>query len=283
MTNTRIEHHKIKGAKVPCHEIYCVYELDEDELWHSQHNNKIRILREKAGVCKLTELVHAPTLRGSEANKRNLAKPCPASVFLDLASFGSPQPEQENGANPVFLRPRAEQEKRTCCCLMLCASVLADLKANVPVEMRIAPPRGDAASMGSEASDMSIDSSQQDARSTTVSTASVSSADANALVGAPRDFLGLSPGTVSAYKSIDKWILVALKKLGKQKNDILLPSFEPNDELCSQTHNTIADWHTSRTTARDAGVVDHRPSELEKPPPQDGLIKQSARESSLVH
>ena len=63
VTDTRIEEHKIKGAKVPCHEIYCVYELDQHEQWHSLHNNKIRMIREKTGVCKLTELVHAPILR----------------------------------------------------------------------------------------------------------------------------------------------------------------------------------------------------------------------------
>ena len=40
--DTRIELHKVKGAKVPCHEVYCVYELDDHEQWHSLHNNKIR-------------------------------------------------------------------------------------------------------------------------------------------------------------------------------------------------------------------------------------------------
>ena len=50
VTNTRIEHHKIKGVKVPCHEIYCVYELDRHEQWHSLHNNKIRTIREQTGV-----------------------------------------------------------------------------------------------------------------------------------------------------------------------------------------------------------------------------------------
>ena len=42
VTDTRIELHKVKGAKVPCHEVYCVYELDGHEQWHSLHNNKIR-------------------------------------------------------------------------------------------------------------------------------------------------------------------------------------------------------------------------------------------------
>ena len=51
VTGTRIELHKVRrrGAKVPCHEVYCVYELDNHEQWHSLHNNKIR---EKTGVIR---------------------------------------------------------------------------------------------------------------------------------------------------------------------------------------------------------------------------------------
>ena len=45
VTDTRIELHKIKGAKVPCHEVYCHYELDYHEQWHSLHNNKLRMAR----------------------------------------------------------------------------------------------------------------------------------------------------------------------------------------------------------------------------------------------
>jgi hypothetical protein len=48
VTDTRIELHKVKGAKVPCHEVHCVYELDGHEQWHSLHNNK---MREKIGVA----------------------------------------------------------------------------------------------------------------------------------------------------------------------------------------------------------------------------------------
>ena len=50
VTDTRIEEHKIKGAMVPGHEIYCIYELDKHEQWHSLHNNKIRMIRGKGGV-----------------------------------------------------------------------------------------------------------------------------------------------------------------------------------------------------------------------------------------
>ena len=42
VTDTRIEMHKVKGAIVPGHEVYCLYELDDHEQWHSLHNNKIR-------------------------------------------------------------------------------------------------------------------------------------------------------------------------------------------------------------------------------------------------
>ena len=35
VTKTRIELHKIKGLMVPGHEIYCVYELDKHQQWHS--------------------------------------------------------------------------------------------------------------------------------------------------------------------------------------------------------------------------------------------------------
>ena len=65
---------------------------------------------------------------------------------------------------------------------------------------------------------------------------SASSADANALVGAPRDFSGHADGTTTAYNSVEKWVIAALRKLGKQKTDLVLPSFEPNDALCSQLH-----------------------------------------------
>ena len=88
-------------------------------------------------------------------------------------------------------------------------------------------------------------------------------------VGQPRDFSGFADGTTTAYNSVEKWVVAALRKVGKDKTDIVLPSMEPNDALCSQIHNVIAEWHTSRTIARDAGVVDHRLSELEKPPPQE--------------
>lgn len=47
VTETRIKDHKLKGAKVSCREIHCVYELDAHEQWHSLHNNRIRMARAK--------------------------------------------------------------------------------------------------------------------------------------------------------------------------------------------------------------------------------------------
>ena len=42
VTDTRINLHKVKGSMVPSHEVYCHYEIDDWEQWHSLHNNKIR-------------------------------------------------------------------------------------------------------------------------------------------------------------------------------------------------------------------------------------------------
>ena len=158
---------------------------------------------------------------------------------------------------------------------MLCASVLAELEAAVPMETRIATPGGgDAASVvDSEASAISIESSQLSTSTSTISTVMASSLESESRVGEPRDFSGHASGTTTAYNSVEKWVLAALRKLGKDKTDIVLPSFEPNDALCSQIHGIIADWHTSRTIARDAGVIDDRPSILKEAPPQECLVK----------
>ena len=112
---------------------------------------------------------------------------------------------------------------------MLCASVLAELEADVPVEKRIVPASGDTASVESEASVMSTESSDPSALASpsstfTASTASSSSVDSGARVGAPRDFSGHADGTTNAYNSAAKWVLAALRKLGKEATDIVLPS-----------------------------------------------------------
>lgn len=90
---------------------------------------------------------------------------------------------------------------------MLCASVLAELEAIVPVEESTIPPRGDDASTGSSST---ADSDQG-------TPLSLPSSGLGASVGAPRDFSGLASGTTSAYDSLEKWILAALRKLDKEK------------------------------------------------------------------
>ena len=41
VTDTRIKLHKVKTAQTECREIFCVYELDGHEQWHSLHNNEV--------------------------------------------------------------------------------------------------------------------------------------------------------------------------------------------------------------------------------------------------
>ena len=78
VTDTRIELHKVKGAKVPCHEVYCVYELDYHEQWHSLHNNKIR---KYTGVThSISNNHHIALSKGSNASE-------PLTSFLTLVSL----------------------------------------------------------------------------------------------------------------------------------------------------------------------------------------------------
>ena len=59
VADTRIELHKVMGTKVPFHEVFCHYELDSHEQWHSLHNNKVR---KKTGVtyCISHKTPHYP-------------------------------------------------------------------------------------------------------------------------------------------------------------------------------------------------------------------------------
>ena len=143
---------------------------------------------------------------------------------------------------------------------MLCAKTLAALEKATPIEQRGIPPTDETVSSTTSSETPELDS--------TVSTVSP-----DRVVGVPRDFSGHADGTSKAYDSIEKWVLAALKHLGKDKSDLVFPSLQPNNELCSMVHSTIADWHTSHTTGQAAGVIDHRPSVLEKPPPQECLVK----------
>ena len=84
---------------------------------------------------------------------------------------------------------------------------------------------------------------------------------------------GLSQGTDQAYNSVEKWVFAALRVHESTLSDLLLHDLEPNDPLASSIHSTLADWHTSQTLARTAGVRDARDAELDKPPPQEILVK----------
>jgi hypothetical protein len=237
VTSTRTEIHRVRKAQVKCREIYCVYELDGHEQWHSLHNNKVQAADTTGTHIAVTSVLYTVSLA------RSVCEPLLFSQ-MDVCAFP-----------------------------MLCASVLAELEAATPIDQRPLPPSDEVESITSSISS-SISSGQESNTVSTVSTASLSSPDSVLrVVGAPRDFSGHADGTAKAYDSIEKWVLAALRSLGKKKADLVLPSFEPNDVLCSEVHSTIADWHTSHTTARDAGVVDYRPSALEKPPPQECLVK----------
>ena len=94
------------------------------------------------------------------------------------------------------------------------------------METRIATPSGgDAASVvDSEASAILIESSQLSTSTSTVSTVMASSLESESRVGEPRDFSGHASGTTTAYNSVEKWVLAALRKLGKTKTNLVLPT-----------------------------------------------------------
>ena len=163
---------------------------------------------------------------------------------------------------------------------MLCASVLAELeKATAVGQERCAAPRGK--DVNSEDDDGSVVSSNVESITASEGTGTNESTTPTVLadpehyvVGQSRDFSGHADGTTNAYNSVEKWIVAALKLHGKAIADLVrLPSYDPNDSLCADVHSTIADWHTTRTTGHDAGIVDSRPFALERTPPQDCLVK----------
>lgn len=154
---------------------------------------------------------------------------------------------------------------------MLCPAVLAELEAATPVEKRILPQSGDAASaVGSD--ELAGSEESFDQGSSTATTVSMPSTNSEPRIGVPKDLSGLAPGTNESYNSIEKWVLAALRELGKTPLDLLLPSMEPNDALVAQVHRTIEDWRLAETTAQEAGVVDDRPHILASKPPQQCLV-----------
>ena len=67
--------------------------------------------------------------------------------------------------------------------------------------------------------------------------------------------------------------MAALRRLDRRPNELLLFNFEPNDQLASEIHSVVAEWAEDQVTAKEAGVIDDRASELRKPPPQKVLEK----------
>eukprot|EP00966_Prymnesium_polylepis_P295502 6824081-Prymnesium_polylepis.1 len=75
---------------------------------------------------------------------------------------------------------------------MLCPAVLAELEAATPVEKRVLPQSGDAASaVGSD----ELAGSEEYLGSSTATTVSVPSTNSEPRIGVPKDLSGLAPGT----------------------------------------------------------------------------------------
>jgi len=148
---------------------------------------------------------------------------------------------------------------------MLTADALAALEAATPSLIRARPPSDDASSVVSSSPSSTVSSSHP-----TASTVSLSRG-----VGEVRPVL--AAGTTAAVDAADKWVLAALRALGKEVSDLVSDeTHEPDDALCSEVHTKLADWYIAKVTARDAGVIDARQHELNKSPPQCILAKSRA-------
>lgn len=144
---------------------------------------------------------------------------------------------------------------------MLTADALAALEAATPDPIRPRPPSDDASSVVSS----TPSSTTSNPTATTVSPSS-------RRVGEVRTIL--APGTTAAVDAAEKWVLAALRALGKTVSDLVSDAtHEPDDALFSQVHTKVADWYLEKVTARDAGVIDTRQHELQKTPPQCILAK----------
>ena len=150
---------------------------------------------------------------------------------------------------------------------MLSATTLAALEAATPVEQRPQPPSDDTASV--------TPSDKSSPKSTAPSQPEPSTSDTiDHSIATPKDFSEHSEGHSKALDSVEKWVLAAVKKLGKKVSDLVVgDQFESNDTLASEILETVATWYVNNTTADKAGVIDHRPSELAKKPPQDNQLK----------
>lgn len=157
---------------------------------------------------------------------------------IRVATFG----EERGVCLPT--RKKNQKEKRE---QMLTASVLAELEKATPTKRK---EYEYAASALSESAS-TCDSSQ----------------DGNYRVGVPKQVH--SKGTTDTYNSVKKWVIAALKKIGKKERDLVLyPGREPNDQLVSEVYSILTEWYISKTTGFEAKVVDDRHSEMKKSPPE---------------
>ena len=172
---------------------------------------------------------------------------------------------------------------------MLCSRALAELAARAPPP---GPPAGvpldDVASssfgsVDSAASSDSVDSAaSSDSLGSAASSAAppaslgseASTADAALPVGVPRPASGHSRGHIAAIRSVNKWVLAALRHLGRDRAALCDPeTLAPNDQLASEVLSVLARWRVERKTARDAGVQDPRAGVLKRRAPDDVLDK----------
>lgn len=152
---------------------------------------------------------------------------------------------------------------------MLTADALAALEAASPPAL-VRCPSDASSSLSSSLSSLSSSSSV-----TSPTTASAASPSGGGTVGKVRT--QHAPGTTAAVDAAGKWIMAALRSLERPVTDLVsAETHEPDDALFSQVHTKLADWREAKVTARDAGVVDHRPHELSKTPPQCILAKARA-------
>lgn len=155
---------------------------------------------------------------------------------------------------------------------MLSADALAALEASLPpVHPPLHPSDDEMSRSSSEADPLASPRSSWAAGLPGSCSSSAGDSSASGSVGAIRSERAV--GTDASYDSVEKWILAALREAGGTKEDLVDASCEPNDALASQLHATISRWRVAGTLARDAGVQDHRPAELNKGPPQCVLAK----------
>ena len=108
VTDTRIEAHKIKGARVPCQELFCHYELDDHKQWHSLHNNKIRAAtatsQDSLSVATCTSASTAAPISAAGAASRQMVLVNDQVVEVEVEVVQDQDGCQEEGvADEVFI------------------------------------------------------------------------------------------------------------------------------------------------------------------------------------